>query len=221
MLTRYASHAAKVLVSSINTQQIAWTTTPPNITTPDATTKSISTEPSLSPASAPAPPSNASLDSPYEDYVSSIPTLANALIHLGRSWHKELNSPVAEAIGALQQTLTQFSSSMLEGGLIGSQSILWTIRASATLESAQVAWNRALNLPAATTKKRNMEMKRPQLSEGRFYSHKDLWGRQREGRWRHEKEPSDWTEHSSSRAPSDEAIWSEWRLKKVGKRFVA
>lgn len=166
------------------------------------------------------PPLSTSLDAPYLDYISTIPTLANALVHLGRSWHKELNNPVAEAIGALQQAMTQFSSSMLESDLLNSQSILRTIRASGTLESAQVAWSRALNLPGATTNKRDLEMQRPQLGEGPFYTHKDLWGKRRDGKWRYEKEPPlDW--HGSSGVIDAAAALSGWRLEKIGKRFTA
>jgi hypothetical protein len=36
-------------------------------------------------------------------YVQSIPNLSAALVALGRSWHRELNRPVYEAIDGLQQ----------------------------------------------------------------------------------------------------------------------
>jgi hypothetical protein len=130
------------------------------------------------------------------DYINSIPTLSSALTTLGRAWHKEMNKPVWEAIDALQQTISTFSSDMLSADLIHSQSVIRTIRASSSLADAQQAWARLLNLPgAANAAKRWMEVevetnkvqhvpretytegpKRP-LPMGAFYTHKDLWGR--------------------------------------------
>ncbi|KAF2661739.1 hypothetical protein K491DRAFT_773716 [Lophiostoma macrostomum CBS 122681] len=89
------------------------------------------------------------LDEPYIEYVSTLPTLSTALITLGRSWHREMNRPVSDAISALEQTIDQFSTSLLTAGLVHSNSTLRTIRSSATLENAQVAWGRILNLPGA------------------------------------------------------------------------
>jgi hypothetical protein len=61
-----------------------------------------------------------------------------------------MNSPVNQAIGGLQQSLTTLQTTMLQNDLIGSQAILRTIRASSSLENAQVAWGRFLNLPGET-----------------------------------------------------------------------
>lgn len=212
---------------------------PNNTTTPNAT-DSTSTEPPPSPTEAPTFPtssaSNISLDNPYTDYVSSIPTLANALIDLGRAWHKELNGPVADAISAFQQTITQFSTSMLENDMLDSQSILRTIRASSSLEDAQVAWSRPLNLPGTSgTKKRSEAASRRQLSEDQFYTHKDLWGRQKEVKRRQGKEllkmvgsrrgkePSKMAEPDveASEGSDTKAAWGEWRIEKIARRFVA
>ncbi|KAF1979967.1 hypothetical protein BU23DRAFT_446693 [Bimuria novae-zelandiae CBS 107.79] len=166
---------------SVNTTQPSPAQPDTNAHTPTASTPTgpESTKPTPPPPATPktdAPALNTSLDAPYTFYISSIPTLANALNHLGRSWHKELNSPVAAAIDALQQTLTQFSTSMLEAELLGSASILRTIRASSSLESAQVAWGRALNLPGTAPVRREVEVVRPPLAKGEFYTHKELWG---------------------------------------------
>jgi hypothetical protein len=163
------------------------------ITTPN-TTNGTDPAPPFPSTSA---PSNTSIDNPYLDYVSSIPTLSGALTALGRAWHKEMNKPVWEAIDALQKTISTFSSDMLSADLIHSQSVLRTIRASSSLEDAQQAWARLLNLPGgAKTVKRWVEVevqtnkvqqvrrdavekegvKRPP-PVGAFYTHKDLWGR--------------------------------------------
>ncbi|KAJ4346980.1 uncharacterized protein N0V89_010913 [Didymosphaeria variabile] len=210
----------------LDVDKVAWTTVPNASTTPDNTTNTTQTNNPPPPPPTPTPtlPSNISLDSPYVDYVSSIPTLANALINLGRAWHKEWNSPVAEAIGALQQTITQFSTSMLEGDLLNSQSVLRTIRASGSLESAQVAWSRPLNLPgAAGTKKREEKVKRPQLAEGQFYTHKELWGRSGGAVPRpvKGKESSSESTGALSGATNAKVAWSEWRIEQIARRFVA
>ncbi|OAG11271.1 uncharacterized protein CC84DRAFT_1253768 [Paraphaeosphaeria sporulosa] len=204
----------------LNVDRTAWTTIPDNTTALNNTANPTPTE--IRQASTPTPPpsSNISLDAPYVDYVSSIPSLSNALVDLGRAWHKELNSPVSEAIGALQEAITQFSTSMLEGDLLNSTSILRTIRASSSLESAQVAWSRVLNLPGAagTKKKRGeVEVKRPPLPDGQFYTHKDLWGRGSGAVPRQAKVEND----DSSKASTVEATWSEWRIEKIARRFVA
>lgn len=190
---------------------------PPNTTASDNSTDSTTTGPMPVITPTTTSPSNISLDVPYLNYISSIPTLANALVHLGRAWHKELNSPVAEAMGALQQTINQFSTSMLEADLLNSQSILRTIRASSSLESAQVAWSRALNLPGAAAKKRDTDLARPQLAEGQFYTHKELWGR----RSNVEGGAGD-AETPQVSGTSDAAVSrSEWRIERTGKRFIA
>lgn len=223
MSTRYVcflppSHAYPVLPTNI--LQVAWTTVPDNTTAPDNTTDPTQTGVPQPPTPTSAQAYNISLDEPYVDYISSIPTLANALVHLGRAWHKEFNGPVREAIGALQEAVTQFSTSMLEGDLLNSTSILRTIRASSSLESAQVAWSRVLNLPGAagTKKKRGEEeVKRPQLADGQFYTHKELWGRSGGTVPRQAKNE----DGESSEASGVEAAWSEWRIEKIARRFVA
>ncbi|KAJ4303754.1 hypothetical protein N0V90_002655 [Kalmusia sp. IMI 367209] len=188
----------------LDVDKIAWITVPDNTTAVDPTTTETSPRP---PTLTPTPPSEITLDTPYTTYVSSIPTLANALVALGRAWHKELNTPVSEAIAALQQTVTTFSTSMLEANLLNSSSILRTIRASSTLESAQVAWSRALNLPGnAGARKREVETLRKPLDEGQFYTHKDLWGRNVEGGL--------WRKGEQGRRSSEEA-------EKVARRFAA
>ncbi|ORY13310.1 hypothetical protein BCR34DRAFT_586654 [Clohesyomyces aquaticus] len=87
------------------------------------------------------------LDDPYIEYVNAIPNLAAALTALGQAWHRELNAPVSAAISALQSAMSEFSTSLLQAGLVHSNSTLRTIRASSTLENAQQAWSRILNLP--------------------------------------------------------------------------
>jgi hypothetical protein len=63
-----------------------------------------------------------------------------------------MNAPVNQAIGGLQQSLTTLQTTMLQNDLIGSQAVLRTIRASSSLENAQVAWGRFLNLPGENPK---------------------------------------------------------------------
>ncbi|KAF1350292.1 hypothetical protein EJ07DRAFT_139360 [Lizonia empirigonia] len=119
------------------------------------------------------------LSTPYTDYVSSIPNLSASLTSLGRAWHREMNSPVSEAIDMLQESITALQTTMLQNGLIDSSAILRTIRASSSLESAQQAWSRFLNLPgysgnSDTPQKRSVIRLLP--ANGR-YTHKELWGR--------------------------------------------
>ncbi|KAF3045124.1 hypothetical protein E8E12_009445 [Didymella heteroderae] len=124
---------------------------------------------------------------PYIDYVSAIPNLSTSLTSLGRAWHREMNSPVRDAISVLQESITTLQTTMLQDGLISSSAVLRTIRASSSLESAQQAWSRFLNLPggagiaddgedaSATPSKRSMQHFPP--ANGRQYTHKELWGR--------------------------------------------
>jgi hypothetical protein len=218
------SHIPKfTLLLPTNTLQVAWTTILDNTTASDNTTDPTQTEASVPTISTPTPPSNISLDTPYLDYVSSIPTLANALIDLGRAWHKELNAPVSEATGALEQAMEQFSTSMLEDELLSSKSILRTIRASSSLESAQVAWSRMLNLPGAagTKKKRGKEeVKRPQLAEGQFYTHRELWGRS-EGVVPRQDEDEESSSKPTDESSEAEVTRKEWRIEKIARRFIA
>ncbi|KAL1609697.1 hypothetical protein SLS59_001206 [Nothophoma quercina] len=128
------------------------------------------------------------LSTPYIDYVSSIPNLSTSLTSLGRAWHREMNSPVNEAIGVLQESINTLQTTMLQNELISSSSVLRTIRASSSLESAQQAWSRFLNLPGsvdgssntdtdtpASSRKRSIHRLEP--ADGRHYTHKELWGR--------------------------------------------
>jgi hypothetical protein len=108
-----------------------------------------------------------------------------------------MNSPVNQAIQGLQQSLTTLQTNMLQSNLISSQAILRTIRASNSLEDAQVAWGRFLNLPGRADAKGSMDAgsgtgsgdiasglgKRQQvktlklpLADGKFYTHEELWG---------------------------------------------
>jgi hypothetical protein len=132
------------------------------------------------------------LSTPYIDYVSAIPSLGTSLTSLGRAWHREMNSPVREAISVLQESLNTLQTTMLQGELIGSSAVLRTIRASSSLESAQQAWSRFLNLPgsagsgddgedaSSTPSKRSVQRLPP--ANGKQYTHKELWGRKEQSR---------------------------------------
>lgn len=61
-----------------------------------------------------------------------------------------MNRPIHDAIQTLQNTITEFSSSLLQANLVDSKSTIRTIRASSTLEDAQIAWARPLNLPGSS-----------------------------------------------------------------------
>jgi hypothetical protein len=104
-----------------------------------------------------------------------------------------MNSPVNQAIEGLQQSLTTLQTTMLQSDLIGSQAVLRTIRASSSLENAQVAWGRFLNLPGrgsdsgslgsgsgdddSSSSARKRQVSRPLPADGKYYTHKELWGR--------------------------------------------
>jgi hypothetical protein len=115
-----------------------------------------------------------------------------------------MNAPVNEAIQGLQQALTSLQTTMLQSNLISSQAILRTIRASSSLENAQVAWGRFLNLPGAAENSGNTgsgtgsggilpglgkrqvaldgeagKIMRPPPAAGQYYTHEELWGRER------------------------------------------
>lgn len=130
------------------------------------------------------------------EYVQAIPNLSSSLTTLGRSFHREMNSPITEAVTGLQQTLTTFQTAMLESNLITAQAVIRTIRASSSLESASTAWSRFLNLPGggsddgddagsaspSSTSNRpgilgRAEVQRPPPKDGRFYTHLELWNR--------------------------------------------
>jgi hypothetical protein len=116
-----------------------------------------------------------------------------------------MNSPISEAIGMLQESITTLQTTMLQNDLIDSSSILRTIRASSSLESAQQAWSRFLNLPGSaggsgssgtdtsSSRKRSIERQAP--ANGRQYTHKELWGRKEQAR---------------SGEPSQDDITVEW-----------
>jgi hypothetical protein len=115
-----------------------------------------------------------------------------------------MNSPVNQAIQGLQQSLTTLQTNMLQSNLISSQAILRTIRASSSLEDAQVAWGRFLNLPGRADgsgsdsgstnsgtdtgssglssglgKRQESAVGktvRPPLAQGSYYTHEELWG---------------------------------------------
>ncbi|KAF2027900.1 hypothetical protein EK21DRAFT_70887 [Setomelanomma holmii] len=201
-----------------------------NITTPTPTpftpTLPLSTS-IVMPSTLPTSVANATMDlsTPYIDYISSIPNLSTSLTSLGRfvlpskplfslsfsdhtntthsAYHREMNAPVKDAISGLQQCISTLQSAMLQDNLISSQAILRTIRASSSLEAAQVAWGRYLNLPGTVgsaggdsgtsesdtgglrVRKRSLEdaggagkVIRPPPSHGRYYTHDELWSRE-------------------------------------------
>jgi hypothetical protein len=115
-----------------------------------------------------------------------------------------MNSPVRDAISGLQQSISTLQSAMLQDNLISSQAVIRTIRASGSLEAAQVAFGRFLNLPGtvdsaagdtgtsdsvgdslATKRSLNhtgaeggtAKSRRPPPASGRYYTHEELWGR--------------------------------------------
>ncbi|KAJ4992607.1 hypothetical protein SVAN01_01990 [Stagonosporopsis vannaccii] len=126
------------------------------------------------------------LSGPYIDCISAIPNLSTSLTSLGRAWHREMNSPVSEAIDILQESITTLQNTMLQHDLLGSSAVLRTVRASSSLESAQQAWSRFLNLPGSTGSgdsgdetqaphdKRSVRPSSP--TNGRYYTHRELWG---------------------------------------------
>ncbi|KAF9696528.1 hypothetical protein EKO04_005575 [Ascochyta lentis] len=163
-------------------------TTLPSPLTPTLPLSSSLALPSTLPTSTPSLENiTTDLSTPYTDYVSSIPNLSTSLTSLGRAWHREMNSPVSEAIGVLQESITTLQTTMLQNELIDSSAILRTIRASSSLESAQQAWSRFLNLPgraggsdssgsnSPTAGKRSIQRLTP--ANGEHYTHKELWGR--------------------------------------------
>jgi hypothetical protein len=127
------------------------------------------------------------LSTPYIDYVSAMPNLSTSLTSLGRAWHREMNSPVREAITMLQESMNYLQTTLLQSGLISSSAVLRTIHASSSLESAQQAWNRYLNLPGSAgsaddgedasslSSKRSVQCLPP--ANEMQYTHKELWGR--------------------------------------------
>jgi hypothetical protein len=154
-----------------------------------------------------------------------------------------MNTPVNQAIDALQQSLTTVQTTMLQSNLIGSQAILRTIRASSSLENAKTAWSRFLNLPGGTAGddsgdtdagglgiKRlavrlgeggDSKAKRPLPTSGKYYTHEELWGRD-------ELRPK--TSKEGKSKSSDEVVqWEERRVRladngaengRIGRPFV-
>jgi hypothetical protein len=55
----------------------------------------------------PAPPTNLfERGLTQTQYINTIPNLSTALVALGRSWHREMNRPIHDAIQTLQNTIT-------------------------------------------------------------------------------------------------------------------
>ncbi|KAF2631657.1 hypothetical protein BU25DRAFT_455092 [Macroventuria anomochaeta] len=168
-------------------------TTAPSPWTPTLPMSSSMALPSTLPTSTPSLENTVTdLSTPYIDYVSSIPNLSTSLTSLGRAWHREMNSPVNQAIGVLQESITTLQTTMLQNELISSSAVLRTVRASSSLESAQQAWNRFLNLPGSTgssdsgndtpTSSRKRSIQRLPPANGRQYTHKELWGRKEQSK---------------------------------------
>jgi hypothetical protein len=104
-----------------------------------------------------------------------------------------MNAPVSEAIAGLEQGLTTFQTSLLSSELISALAVIRTIRASSSMETAQTAWSRFLNLPggsggdddaaadptASPSQSGGLfgraEAKRPRPKNGMFYTHQELW----------------------------------------------
>ncbi|KAF1931578.1 uncharacterized protein M421DRAFT_89868 [Didymella exigua CBS 183.55] len=129
----------------------ALNTSVPSPPTPTLPLTSSMVLPSTLPTSTPSlDNATTDLSTPYIDYVSAIPNLSTSLTSLGRAWHREMNSPVRDAIGVLQESINTLQTTMLQCQLISSSAVLRTIRASSTLESSQQAWSRFLNLPSRT-----------------------------------------------------------------------
>jgi hypothetical protein len=201
--TNKVMRPSTVLRKSLTSVQTAWLN-PTNIT--NMTDQSLNTTapfmptlPLSSSLTLPStlPTSTASLENittdlstPYIDYISSMPNLSTSLTSLGRTWHREMNSPVNEAIGVLQESITTLQTTMLQNELISSSAVLRTIRASSSLESAQQAWSRFLNLPGSAgnsdsgrdtpTPSRKRSVHRLAPANGRQYTHEELWGRKAE-----------------------------------------
>lgn len=172
--------------------------------------------PTVFPTSTPNPENVTSdLSTPYIDYVSSIPNLSTSLTTLGRIWHREMNAPVSQAIQVLQESITTLQTTMIQNELIGSSAVLRTIRAGSSLESAQQAWSRFLNLPQDTGSSDSGDndsgdntpgqrihsfsrrtVQRLPVPNSRLYTHKELWGRR---------------ERSNAGVPGQHDAVTEWR----------
>jgi hypothetical protein len=141
-----------------------------------------------------------------------------------------MNAPISQSIDALQQALTALQTDMLQNDCIGSQAVLRTIRASSSLENAQAAFGRFLNLPGGSAgesgdvsaRKRDVGSGegaiRPPPAHGPYYTHAELWGRN-EARTRASRE--------GKASRSDEVVqWEERRVRvgaedaRVGRPFV-
>jgi hypothetical protein len=185
----------------------ALNTSAPSPLTPTLPLTSSMVLPSTLPISTPSLQNvTTDLSTPYNDYVSAIPNLSTSLTSLGRAWHREMNSPVRDAISVLQESINTLQTTMLQGELISSSAVLRTIRASSSLESAQQAWSRYLNLPGsagsgddgedALTSSSKRSVQRFPPVNGREYTHKELWGRK---------------ERSGAGKPSQQDVVTEWR----------
>lgn len=191
--------------------------TVPSPTLPMSSSMALPTAlPTVLPTSTPNPENVTSdLSTPYIDYVSSIPNLSTSLTTLGRIWHREMNAPVSQAIQVLQESITTLQTTMIQNELIGSSAVLRTIRAGSSLESAQQAWSRYLNLPQETGSSDSGDsdsggntpgqrihsfsrrsVQRLPIPNSRLYTHKELWGRK---------------ERLSAGVPSQHDTVTEWR----------
>ncbi len=139
------------------------------------------------------------LSQSYIDYVSSIPNLSSSLISLGRTYHTEMNAPVYQAIAAFLQSISALQTSLLQNNLIDSAAVVRTVRASNSMADAQQAWTQFLNLPGVVSvsvgsrkrvrrvttgsfqdpeiRKIRAASTRPPPADGKYYTHKELWGR--------------------------------------------
>ncbi|KAL6707555.1 hypothetical protein ACN47E_003904 [Coniothyrium glycines] len=155
------------------------------------------------------------LSTPYIDFVSAIPNLSTSLTSLGRAYHREMNGPVYQAIAGLQQSISALQSSMLGSNLIRPNAVVRTLRASSSLEDAQQAWSRWLNLPGSVSGpirdpsgafnddtdstssppilRREAIPLKTLPTDGGHYTHKELWGaRKREMKHFH-AEQQEWS----------------------------
>lgn len=106
-----------------------------------------------------------------------------------------MNAAVHEAIAGLQQSMTALQAALLGNDLIQPNAVIRTIRASSTLEDAQQAWSRFLNLPGRVSSpggglsgpddsivpslaKKAVGSMKISPSDGKHYTHKELWGRE-------------------------------------------
>jgi hypothetical protein len=124
--------------------------------------------------------------------IHSLLPSSSVLTNKHSAFHREMNAPISESIDGLQQALTAMQTDMLQNDFIGSQAVLRTIRASSSLENAQTAFGRFLNLPGgsagdsgdASAGKRDLGSGAIRLppAHGAYYTHAELWGRDERAR---------------------------------------